>query len=89
MNLNLNEVPSLLNESTFENTIYDRNDLKRRREILNETVSSIILNADFFYKQAKANLEKWFKKGTIEREKSIKKAIVEVFAEIGVKSPKN
>lgn len=76
---NLKEVPRLIEESTFYNTFYDRNDFKRRREVLNETVSAIILNSDFYYQKAEANLANWHKQRTIDKNLSNNKAIVEIY----------
>lgn len=78
MNLNLDNIPKLLEESVFTNTFYDRNDLKRRREVLKETVSSIKLNSSFFYKKASNNLEKW-KKQSVNCNSESDKTLVDVF----------
>ena len=60
------------------NTFYDRNDLKRRREVLEETITSIKLNSSFFYQKALDNLEKWKMLSSNGYSES-DKALVEVF----------
>lgn len=79
MKVNLENIPTLIQESNFKNTYYDRKDLKRRREVLNETVSEIISNYEFLYKKSEDNLKKWFKQSSNSVNLSNKNSIVEVF----------
>jgi hypothetical protein len=66
MNLDLNNLLVLPEESIFENTRYNSKDLKRRREVLKETVSLISMKYDYLHQQAEVNLGRWLNKTSIE-----------------------
>jgi hypothetical protein len=58
----------------FSNTFQNTNHSKRRIEVLQETLESIRLNGDFFYRKAQSNLAKWAKDSV----SSVHKAKIEV-----------
>ena len=76
----LEDTLSLLDETTLIDTIYSRKDLKIRREVLKETVNSILLNSDFFYKKAASNLADWQRKFLNQNDNINKKTSIEVFS---------
>lgn len=60
----------------FSNTFQNTNHPKRRIEVLQETLESIRLNGDFFYRKAQSNLAKWAK----DSESFVDKAKIEVLS---------
>lgn len=80
MKYKLEDIPFLLDENTLKDTIYNRKDLKLRREVLKDTVNAIILNSDFFYQKAASNLSNWQRQHINSNEKIDKKPSVDVFS---------
>jgi hypothetical protein len=66
-------------ESMFKDSFLDHKDLRRRREILRETVAKLKLHYEHYYQQSQNNLNKWSKQAQENSPDLFRKVAIDVY----------